>query len=413
MSESILNIIKNSTTIYNSSIWRTLFTSNLLPKNKLGRYWLGTSSLVQSNADPRARMGKFTSPWLNVKAHRYCQIPQLKFINDSYSDLLDARAIEINNLAKKLKKKIIILWSGGIDSTCLLVAFLKNLNKQDLKNIRIGMNMLSIQENQTFFLNHILNKFDIIEFSNILVSNSLLKNNMLLHGDPGDGINYPGTWHYDHIVAQGKHLNKFTDHLEEMAIGAYPDKKILNMPNKRILKFWYKTIDDGFGLWYVNKIKDNILDCKVDDYITTVADFWWWHYFNIKWNHYTQCALFNMKEDFSEELNPEEIKNYFEYTFYNSDPFQNWAWTNLKKLVREDAHKTLKLEARQYIFDYDKDQNYFDTKRKMPSPSMTNVRARMPYYIFDQNYVGHDSTDNNIHYAKMFKILLEKYDERD
>lgn len=405
----VIDTLSNSTTIFNSTLWPIIYHNNISINNVLGRYWLATSALIRGNDDARARMGRFTNPWPNVKIHTHCKIPQLKFISDRLTDLLDARALEINDIAKRKNKKIIILWSGGIDSTCILTSFLKNLNQEDLKNVSVGMNMMSIEENQTFFLNHILNKLNIIDLSTILISNNFLKGNILVQGDPGDGIHYPGTWHFDHIIAQGKHLNNFIDNLDDIAEGVNFNKEHKGRGWSDLEGFCNKYIDEGFGKWYVNKIKDNIIDCKVDDYITTVADFWWWHYFNIKWNHYTQCPLFNMRENFAEALNSEEIDEYFKCTFYHTDTFQNWAWTNLKKLVREDAHKTLKLEARQYIFEFDKDQNYFDTKRKMPSPSMGAVPQRKPFIVFDKNYVGYTNTPNNVHYVEILKILLEQY----
>jgi len=411
MINSTTNCINNSTLIHNKALTKIIAYNNISIENKKARYWLGSSILIRANDEPRARMGKFTTPWLNAQTHKCCKLPKLTFISNKLTDLLDARALEINDIAKRKNKKIIILWSGGIDSTCMLVSFLKNLNQEDLKNVSVGMNMMSIEENQTFFLNHILNKVNIVDFSTILISNNFLKKNILLHGDPGDGVHYPGTWAFNHLIAQGKHLNKFIDHLDDMAHGINFSKEQFNWGyGSAIYKFYKTYLDEGFGLWYINKIKDNILDCKVNDYITTVADFWWWHHFNIKWNHYTQVPLFNLRENFAEALDPNEIEEYFSYTFYHSDAFQNWAWSNLKKLVREDAHKTLKLEARQYIFEYDKDQHYFDTKRKVPSPALTEVKDREPFIVFDENYVGYKNDENNVPYVNILKVLLEKYE---
>jgi len=409
MSNSVIDIIENNRLIHNTSLATAIAYNDIPIHNKKARYWLGASFLIKANDDPRARIGTFTTPWPKNQIHEGCKMPKLEFISDKYSDLMDTRALEINNLAKKKNKKIIVLWSGGIDSTAMLVSLLKNLNNADLKNVSVGMNNMSIEENQTFFLNHIKDKINIIELDKILINNEFLKNNILLQGDPGDGVNYPGTWAFNHMIAQGKHLNKFKDSLNEMSIGVNFGKEQQSWNWPVMEKFYKNYLDDGFGLWYINKIKDNIIECKLDDYITTVADFWWWHYFNIKWNHYTQSVLFNLRENYKEPLDPIAIEEFLNYTFYNNDAFQNWVWTNLKKLVREDAHKTLKLEARQYIFEYDKDQNYFDTKRKQPSPSMTSVVKRQSLIVFDKNYIGYENNHNNIHYTHILKILLEQY----
>lgn len=408
---TVEDILSNSTAIYNSTLWQVLHYNDTIINNKLGRYWLASGALLRANSDPRARQGTFTTPWTTASISKHCKMPQLKFITDNLSDLMDARTLEINKIAKEKNKKIIILWSGGIDSTCILVSFLKNLSIDDLKNVSVAMNIESIQENLEFFLKHILNKLNIIDLRKVLISNKFLKNNILIHGDPGDSIHYPATWHFNHMIAQEKHLNNFMDHLDDMAIGInFNSVNVVDKSWPQLDDFCKKNVDDGFGLWYINKIKNNIIECKVDDYITTVSDFWWWHYFNFKWNHLTQSVLFNLRKDFEEPLDSNEIDEYFKCTFYNTETFQHWSWTNLKKLLGKNANKTAKLEARQYIFDYDKNQNYFDTKRKTASGSLGHHSYRLPFIVFDKNYIGYKNSPNGIHYTHILKVLLEKYE---
>lgn len=413
----LFDLIKSSKSIINSRLAVSATFDEIDINNRSGVYWLASSMFIAGNDDPRARRGKFHQPWSDVTPHQLCAMPTLQYISDTLSDLLDQRAVEINNLAKKENKKIIVLWSGGIDSTSVLVSFLKNLSRQDLGNVYVGMNQLSIDESPKFYEDQILNKLKTIEIDDIKIDDDFLKNHILLHGDPGDSLFGPSMRNYLGLIKRGQHLDNFTDHLGSMAEGINGDTQLAikgpGIDSTVVEKFYkcYGLEDNKFGSWYINKLHENIVDCGVQDHITTVADFWWWNYFNIKWNYYVQIPLFTMRRNFEKALSTEETNKFVKYTFFNTDKFQQWSWSNLKRLIQKDVHKTHKLEARSYIFDFDKDEHYFETKRKFPSSSIASMPEYKRFYLFDENYVGHEQSDKGIRFDRILSTVLEKFKE--
>ena len=132
--------------------------SILNPSNKkpYAKFWMRTQHLLIGILDLRARLGTFTTPW-NIPSNPLYKIPEFKIIKDTLKDLLDTRALEIYNEAKNTNKKIAVMWSGGIDSTAVLTAFLKNIPIVDQNIITVVCDTNSILENIEFYKKFISN----------------------------------------------------------------------------------------------------------------------------------------------------------------------------------------------------------------------------------------------------------------
>ena len=74
-----------------------------------------------------------------------------------FEELVDARAKELMQLAEQANKQCIVLWSGGIDSTCTLAAMIKQG-----ADVAVAMNAHSVYENPEFYRNHIQNRLRIV-----------------------------------------------------------------------------------------------------------------------------------------------------------------------------------------------------------------------------------------------------------
>jgi PP-loop superfamily ATP-utilizing enzyme len=62
-------------------------------------------------------------------------------------------------VSNALNKKILLFYSGGIDSTFMVISFLKALSKQDVKDkLVIAMSLDAIHENPNFYHNIFLPK---------------------------------------------------------------------------------------------------------------------------------------------------------------------------------------------------------------------------------------------------------------
>jgi hypothetical protein len=360
--------------------------------NIYGQYWKSLGSVIYGLSEIRPRMGSLPTPW-GAESDKLFVPPKLITIQDTLSDLLDVRAIELNKIAQNSNKKIVILWSGGIDSTTVVAAFIKNLSQQDLKNIVICMTLGSVLENLQFYRDHITPNFECISFFNLDVTNDFLEHNILLHGDPGDCLFGPSISMYEQMIPDQSHLKPWKDNLDSIIASIdIRAKKAKEMP-------------EGFGHWYVEKITNNLLEVQPPG-IDSVADWWWWHYFNFKWEFSVWRPFFKMRKDTSQTLDLGLIESYVENTFLNTKKFQLWSYNNLKTHVGTSVQDH-KMQAKQYIFELDKNRQYFDHKTKVDSsPKYWSSRVRLPMY-YDQNWKGHFMTVPGV--TETAIELLENY----
>lgn len=110
--------------------------------------------------------------------------------------------------------------------------------------------------------------------------------------------------------------------------------------------------------------------------IDTVYKFFWWINFTMKWQAvYTRILPFSK--------NPKGIKFEENYTtFFATDDFQLWSMNNTDYFIKETANSA-KWIAKQYIYEYNKDQEYL---KKPKIGSLTNMfrQKSMPMTI-DEN----------------------------
>ena len=343
--------------------------------NIYGQYWSTIGKVIMGLNDIRARAGTMTNPW-SAESDKLFVPPELITINDSLSDLLDQRAIELNALAKTVNKTICILWSGGIDSTSVVTAFIKNVDPKDFENITIYLTTSSIVENFNFYQKFIYPNFKCVSFHDIDVNEAFLDNNILLHGDPGDCVYGPSVLMYEHLLHGMRHLEPWKNNLPEIIIGI--DK--------------FSTIP-GFGAWYANKITNNLLEVSPPG-VDTVADWWWWNYYNFKWGFSLWRPFFKMRKNLLEPLSSKNIEFYVKNSFLNTDKFQQWSYSNLKTHVGK-SRQDHKMQVKQYIFELDSNPQYLYTKTKVDSsPKNWNKKIRPVYY--DQNWVAHYASDPGV-----------------
>lgn len=226
-------------------------------------------------------------------------------------------------------KEIYVLWSGGIDSTTALTAFLK-LGK-DLDRITVVCNHDAIKENPNFYFNHIRGKLNILatelfmqqyrqgQISAIVVNGE--------HGDLTAGYEFQ----YDMVSLFG------------------PD--FLRAPTTR---------ENMTRFFLINGMSQDASDCWYDIImesaktsprpIATAFDFGWWVSFNWRW----QWGAEKFRIRFAECPNYEP--------FFSSDEIQNWSvhqsQPDLKKM------SDFKPDFKKFIFDFTCDKEYLDCKIK-------------------------------------------------
>jgi len=371
--------------------------SILNPSNRTpyAKFWTRTQHLLVGILDLRARTGTFTTPW-NIPSNPLYKMPKLKVISDSLEELLDARATELYYKAKKLNKKIAVMWSGGIDSTAVLVAFLKNIPYADKSIVTVVCDTNSILENIEFYKKFISNNLECIHYRTLDMTEEFLQSYILVHGDPGDCLFGPSISKYQYFIDRGQHQEPWKKHLDKM-------KELLEMPHVDTASY-----EPGFGEWYVDKITDNLEETGQADYLTSIADWWFWTYYNFKWEFSCQRPFAYLRRDFTTTFSDDTLKEYANDTFFNTEKFQQWGYSNIKKSVPKDfaLHKR---EVKMYIYKFANDLNYLEYKPKsLSSPANFDLIVNAPFLpiYYKSNWQG--VLDDSLS-IKTLSILLERY----
>ena len=331
-------------------------------KNKYAKFWITSCRNIYGVDDLNPRFdGVYDTPW-GPRPNEHYKPPELKYINDSLSDILDERAITINEYAKATNRKLGIMWSGGIDSTAMLVAFLKNLSPADQKNIVIYTSSEIVTENLEFYQRFVNGKMDCRSAHAMDINNDYLTNNLMLHGDPADGLFGPGLAMVKPFFPDGSNKRPWKDQIEKMVDAIVAYKYTRQHPGP------CQDVDDReWSYWYIDKLGQNIETSVAKDFITTVEDFWWWNYFNAKYECVAQQhALLDYRKFYTSTISQENYLAYVNNTFYHNDKLQLWSFSN-KDTLYGDGVNTHKLAAKQYIYEFDKNEDYLKNKKKFPS----------------------------------------------
>ena len=254
----------------------------------------------------------------------------------TYEECCLKRAEEIIERSKKVNKKIALMWSGGIDSTLMLISFLK-LNV-DKNQIIILLSPESISENQKFYETFVRRKFSIESSDNYLKK--------------FDG---------NHLIVSGEHNDQLfgtdisMDYYKEYGLAS------LNQPYSRnnITAFFKlkRCSDHAANLWF--DFLEHSMKSSPKQLIS-IGDVFWWYNFNLKWQHVGLKLFLRMSENQIESTVGEDLF----YTFFSSTDFQVWALTTNENLtVAKDTPKRL-------IYEFDKDENYYKNKIKIPSATI-------------------------------------------
>lgn len=334
-----------------------------------GRYWLAMTNIIFALTDIRARVGTFSDPWNSERSTLFTP-PPFTFVNDRLSDLLDQRALELSEIAKSQGRRILIMWSGGIDSTVVVSSFIKNLSPADMENVSILLTLNSIIENPDFYQNHIAGRIHCMPYLDYSVNEENINKYMVLHGDPADCIFGPSTAMFADLVPTGDHLKPFKDNVHLIA-------KTIDYKSLKTIK---RLQVEGFGRWYANKVTENLLDVAPPG-VETISDWWWWHYYNFKWEFSIWRYVLRRKVNGYEKqaLSDESINRIVDHTYFNTDKFQQWSYSNLRNHVGKDL-SSHKLQAKQYIYELDHNEMYLAHKTKFESVPSYNQGAALRLY---------------------------------
>jgi len=285
--------------------------------------------------------------------------------NRTFSDVSDERAKDISKLIREKNQKFAVMYSGGIDSTVIMAALIKNLTAEELKNVIVCANSHSMIENPHFWKKFVWEKFKILDSSKYKYDDLIELGYRPITADEGDCIfgtmsfldlqqNY--SYYIEGLSLESKtHLINLKD---KMTLGDvhYSEYKDL------IIKHWSIPSNPDLGKSWYDKFDKNIKTSNIP--VQSLHDYYWWVLFNIKW---VSCAI-RIPVYLNDRLDCGTVIKEWAVNWFNSIPYQQWSMVNNNNGEKiEFGPTTYKMAARKYIHSLDKNDWYFYFKLKMGS----------------------------------------------
>lgn len=283
--------------------------------------------------------------------------------SESLSNLMDKRACEF------LGKSITVQWSGGVDSTSLLLALIKNgVSKEDLI-IRYDINS---QEEYPLLCDWLIkNKYQMVPVKQSWhKALSTTDTDIIINGWCADQL-FGSVFFYSCPELYSVDLNTLLDKvtIENISLTQKNKEKAIN-----VFKRYGKEFFD------------------ID--ISTAADLGWFINFTLKW---TYVSLFN-------EMYLIGTKNQFNtHPFYNTSYFQSWALSNFPTINNVNIYSSprdYKRDLKEYCNEIFPDPEYLNNKCKKPSwnssQDRTAVTDRRVILKTTEGYEIHTSFSNII-----------------
>lgn len=254
----------------------------------------------------------------------------------TFATICEEQAKAIISQAEEKDKPIRVLWSGGIDSTTVLVALIQAL-EGNLKN-RVELDVLlsqeSIDEYPLFFKRFIENKLKYTLFKAPI-----------------------GPWISDrYITVTGEHGDQLfgSDKAKNAILSGNAFRPVMNvLPHIISRKLGCSTRADTV----IEFLAPQIAQCPIP--VNTLYDYLWWMNFSMKWQNVAYRLIANAG------LPPASLDTTIFHFFKHRD-FQRWSISNPEAKISSDW-TSYKYLAKKYIYEYCKDKEYLANKEKEPS----------------------------------------------
>ena len=298
------------------------------------------------------RMGLLKLP-VNTKIHPQCQLPVLGGTSSmSYKDCCTAQAQKLWDLSDRLGVPLGIMWSGGIDSTRVLVSFLENYPMNELATkVKVVTSEKAKFENPEFYYKHVLPNFELVnsELSPWLFDRKLI----LVTGELNDQL-------FGSDLLRGLILTNrdiFSARIDRQTVFSYVDAKIKHTDATAVLVDAVFKSADTYGI-----------------VLEKTSDWFWWFNFCFKWQTVCFRTMALAMPRFWPSIDQEYYSNYLHH-FFATDEFQLWSINNPQVRVME-KWSDYKNQAKLEIFNFDGNQDYYQNKTKRGSlVTVFNQRA--------------------------------------
>lgn len=310
------------------------------------------------------------SPWI-IEPTRF-PLPCLPKLPVTFTEAADEFGAGIVT-AMKNGIDVYLFWSGGIDSTSVATSILKHITPACAEKFHIVSTDNSYNENPMFYHNF-LKQYNQIEFFNLDLSKLNLSSTIVLDGEGGDQVFGPSA---------GNQL-----------FGIYPELR--DKPWRQHVDFlkkqWYSDEIPTFWDIFYNMMSDSIEHSQLR--IDTLYDFYWWLNFNFKFDSVMFRNTLSISATVSDADFPYFAQSVMQ-RMYATEKMQQWAMTSASSEKMGNGGKQVKLSAKKYIYEFDRNEFFFREKRKEFSlPTVGAFYKR--YFAIDSNYQRHSLTDRAV-----------------
>jgi hypothetical protein len=335
--------------------------------------FIGYFKLFGQLAAPVDRSGVIRFP---VQTTSVFPLPKMRAFTRSYEDVCDGRAWELLLRAERRDVALYVFWSGGVDSTCLLVSLLKNASPAQKERIVVVMSEGSIAEYPEFYLKHIRGKLR--RESAVLFPYLLGTKNLIVNGELNDQLfgsdvltqmaNQFGYW----VVHEPYNRNVFFEFFMQKMDG-----------------------DEETARLHINLFEELCANAPIK--LKTNFHVFWWFNFTMKWQTVYMRVLSFASERTVGALSKEYMETYYA-AYYNTDAFQLWSMNNIDERVK-DSFRSYKWPAKQLIYGFTKDADYRDNKLKRGS-LLYLMMQHSPYNFIDEHYGFHRAIPSDEFYQE-------------
>lgn len=252
-----------------------------------------------------------------------------------WDECMDRKAIELH----QLNSKIYLMWSGGIDSTGVLVSILKNWPKQDLERVTVLLSRESIAEAGGLYSTLVFPNFKTLNSMTVNLED-LARDGYIVTGEPAD-----------QLLGFGQIKRMLIKYGEDVIVGDW--KKYAEL---------YFAAETGKTV-PASVILDNYIPL-VDECpwkIKSYFEFLWWMNFSFKYQ-YTLTRFLS----YGEWNNPKFFYSKLIH-FYNTDEFNFWSINNVQAYLFDKDYKKL---PKNYIIEFTGIDTY---RKKLKRASLQNT----------------------------------------
>ncbi|PHR89224.1 MAG: hypothetical protein COA78_36005 [Blastopirellula sp.] len=252
----------------------------------------------------------------------------------SFSKICDHRADAILEEAISTNRRVQVLWSGGIDSTVMIIALMQKAEFRNCKErLQILCSIESISEYRTFFYKYIWQRYEVIPVG-YPISNFISSDALIVTGEHGDQLY--GSDFLEPYVRNGLAFESWQTALP-FALAANE----LSGDEATVVQDYLEPLMKAAPVP-----------------IISLFDFFWWLNFSLKW----QSVALRIP------ANTECPQQIFEVTrhFFRHQDFQRWSLHKHERTVL-NSWSEYKMPSKQYIYEFTGDKVYRTTKVKEQS----------------------------------------------